>query len=414
MAVPNSNDLSRRLRNARRARGLSQRAAAQAIGVPRTAITQIEAGNRGVSTVELTKFAVCYQSTPESLLGDPLQGEDLLECLRRIAPEWAGDQQLQSQVEACVALCESGVFLQDLLGWERGAGPPSRAARPPSTVAAVMSQGERAADEERLRLNIGSAALADISELIVSQGVWVAEIDLPAFVSGLFARGPAIGLAIFVNASHAPARKRFSFAHEYAHALFDRDQPLRVSSIENSSEFAERRANAFAGAFLIPRNGLYETLRILEKGQRGQRGKALFDAASGDPVDAEVRQPRGAQDIACHDVGVVARQFGVTYQQAVYRLRSLGYVTARESVALLEQAAEGEDFASLFGSPIAGCDAIPGSEPSLRQLRREVAHLAIEAFRRKKIASERVVELGSLMGIGGSRLLRMARSSRAL
>ena len=411
--MADSSGLSRRLRNARKAQGLSQQAAAKALGVPRTAITQIEAGNRAVSTVELTKFAVCYQSTPESLLGDPLQGEGVMESLRRIAPEWTGDERLQSQVEACFALCESGLLLQDMLGWDRGAGPPSRVARQPHTVGAAMSQGERAADEERLRLNIGSAALADISELIVSQGIWVAEIDLPDFVSGLFARSPAIGLAIFINAGHSPARKRFSFAHEYAHALFDRDQPIRVSSIENSADLAERRANAFAGAFLMPRNGVYETLRTFEKGQRGQRGRALFDAASGGPVDAEVRQPRGAQDITSQDVAAVARQFGVTYQQAVYRLRSLAYVTVRQSVGLLELTTEAVDFADLFGSPIAGRDASRAEEPSTRQLRREVAHLAIEAFRRKKITPERVVELGSLMGIGGSRLLRMARSSGA-
>ena len=53
-------ELGRRLRIAREARGLSQRTVADALGLPRTAITQMEAGNRSVSTLELTKLAELY------------------------------------------------------------------------------------------------------------------------------------------------------------------------------------------------------------------------------------------------------------------------------------------------------------------------------------------------------------------
>ena len=53
-------ELGRRLRVAREARGLSQEAVAEALGLPRTAITQMEAGNRSVSTLELAKLAGLY------------------------------------------------------------------------------------------------------------------------------------------------------------------------------------------------------------------------------------------------------------------------------------------------------------------------------------------------------------------
>ena len=46
-------ELGRRLRVAREARGLSQQAVADALGLARTAVTQMEAGNRSVSTLEL-------------------------------------------------------------------------------------------------------------------------------------------------------------------------------------------------------------------------------------------------------------------------------------------------------------------------------------------------------------------------
>jgi len=49
--------LARRLRKAREDRGLTQQDAADALGISRTAVTQIEGGSRSVSTLELTRFA---------------------------------------------------------------------------------------------------------------------------------------------------------------------------------------------------------------------------------------------------------------------------------------------------------------------------------------------------------------------
>ena len=50
-----------RLRAARERCGLSQQAVAGALNIPRTAVTNIEAGNRAVSTLELTKLAELYR-----------------------------------------------------------------------------------------------------------------------------------------------------------------------------------------------------------------------------------------------------------------------------------------------------------------------------------------------------------------
>ena len=71
----------------------------------------------------------------------------------------------------------------------------------------------------------------------------------------------SIGLGILVNAAHSRARKRFSYAHEFAHALMDREAEITVSSAENASQLIEKRANAFAAAFLMPRGGIAEALR---------------------------------------------------------------------------------------------------------------------------------------------------------
>ena len=79
-------------------------------------------------------------------------------------------------------------------------------------------------------------------------------------MSGLFTNHPSVGLCILVNYAHTRARKRFSYAHEYAHALLDRTSTATVSLEANRTELSEVRANAFAATFLLPRAGVWEFL----------------------------------------------------------------------------------------------------------------------------------------------------------
>ncbi len=58
-----------RLKSAREYLDLNQDEAASALGVPRSAISQIENGRRKVDAVELTKFSDLYSQSIESLTG---------------------------------------------------------------------------------------------------------------------------------------------------------------------------------------------------------------------------------------------------------------------------------------------------------------------------------------------------------
>jgi Zn-dependent peptidase ImmA (M78 family) len=101
---------------------------------------------------------------------------------------------------------------------------------------------------------LGDAPITDMRELIVMQGIWAAGAKLPDEISGLFFAGtPASGRFILVNHEQVRARKRFSYAHEYAHAILDHKRVATVTSKSNATEFIEKRANAFAAAFLMPR-----------------------------------------------------------------------------------------------------------------------------------------------------------------
>ena len=186
-----------------------------------------------------------------------------------------------------------------------------------SSAGDAIRQGEAVAQEERRRLGLGIAPIINTAETISEQGVWTAATELPNGLSGLFVNHPSIGLAILVNASHRPVRRRFSYAHEYAHALFDRSETITTTRSQNSTQLAEKRANAFAAAFLIPAEGVADHLRQLDKGSPSRRSQSLFDVANNAMMEAELRTRPGSQAITYQDVASLARRFGVSYEAAV-------------------------------------------------------------------------------------------------
>ena len=183
----NAKDLGRRLRSAREARGLSQQAVAHALSLPRTAVTQLEAGSRSVSTLELTRLSELYLHPVADLLHEGPRDEDrdVLVALHRVAPGLEEDPVTREQVARCVHLCREGVSLERLLDAEPRSGPPSYEMRLPRSPGEAVAQGEEAAEQERRRLGIADAPIADVSELIASQGVWASGVTLPDGMSGL-------------------------------------------------------------------------------------------------------------------------------------------------------------------------------------------------------------------------------------
>jgi len=177
-------DLGSRLRSARRARGLRRQAVAKALGLPRTAITQIEAGGRSVSNLELTRLSELYLRPVADILHEGSGGEDVLVALHPAASGVEEKSTTLEQVGRCVYLCREGVALERLLGKGARTGPPSYDMRLPSSPGDAVAEGEEAAEQERRRLGVGNAPITDISELIASQGIWASGTPLPASTSG--------------------------------------------------------------------------------------------------------------------------------------------------------------------------------------------------------------------------------------
>ena len=109
-----------------------------------------------------------------------------------------------------------------------------------------------------------TAPAVSIDDIVRAQGITIRVMDLKE-VSGLVVRDGSVTV-IGVNKAHAFTRRRFTVAHELAHALlhegeevhYDRDFRVDFRSAASSMgvDVKEMEANFFAAAILMPRRFL--------------------------------------------------------------------------------------------------------------------------------------------------------------
>ena len=212
---------------------------------------------------------------------------------------------------------------------------------PHSTIDAV-DHGNSVAEQERSRLALGNNPLPDLAKLIASQGIWAAKADLPGEMSGMFLHHSTFGMAILINQGHPLSRRRFSFAHEYAHALIDRRASATISTSRNRKDFREVRANAFAAAFLLPKNGVRSFLRHRRKTLPSRVDEVVYDPLAHDAhelVAAHARHTASDTKVTYQDVASLMCLYRTSYQATCYRLKSLNLVGKNELDELLAKEA---------------------------------------------------------------------------
>lgn len=399
-------DLGKRIQKERKKRGLTQEKVENSIGLAQKAMTRIEGGERAPSTLELAKLADLFHMPIADFFTDEAIDEDPLITLHRVAPGLEQDLTIREEVNRCVFLCREGASLERLLE------QPSRqrilfsSFEQPSTPSEAIRQGEQAAKEERRRLGIGSHPIRDIVELLTSQGIWCAATRLPGPMSGLFLYHVSVGMVILINATHGSSRQRFSYAHEYAHAVFDADQQVLISDTMNSSELLEKRANSFAAAFLMPEDGIAEIMYFLNKGLSSRISSSIFDVSNQGLIETEERHLAKNQKLTPQDVAYIANRLGVSYQAVVYRLHSLQYLTLKGREELLDQESKGRDYLRLLD--LEDVEYLEKDVSLQRELRTYISHLVIEAYRQEKISRGRVFELSKLLNLPAQDLIDLA------
>jgi len=392
-------ELGRRIRAAREACRMTQEELATQIAVSRPTIVQMEAGNRSVSSLELDQLAYVFGRDIRELLSESFQEQDTLAALFRADGAASDQPAVVEKLRECMALGRELTNLERLVGIDRDLGAAaSYPLVPPRTRWDAIKQGQRVADEERRRLGLGTAPLPDIGELLEMQGVRTATVDLPDDVSGLTLSDRNVGLFVVSNLKHHYFRRRFSFAHEYAHVVADRERMGLVSRSSQRDDLVEVRANAFAAVFLMPEEGVRQFIAGLGKGKPSRAHADVFDEDGS--VNVEGRSEPGSQSIQLYDVVQLAHHFGVSRLSALYRLRNLKLVTEAEFEALksLDEAGRGKQLADLLGLPELD-NSTKGNEFHHRFL-----GLALEAYRREEVSRSKLAELAAMVDLAPEQL----------
>jgi len=395
-------DLGKKLKELQEKSGLTQEEVEKALNLPPKAFTHIKGGARKVSTLELAKFSELFHVPISDFFSNEIQGEDLLVALCRLAPGLESDSKIHDQVAKCIQICREGVFLKEVLGLSHQQTSRFYACPLPKNIQEAQHQGEEVAREERRSLELGDIPIYDIGQVLVSQGIWTAQTELPNEMSGLFLHHASLGMAIIINATHMHTRQRFSYAHEYAHALLDASRTVTISNANNARDLIEIRANAFASAFLMPEQGIANLLRSIGKGDESRVDLAVYDAFAECAVEAHYRQTATSQKISPASIAWIAHRFGVSYQAAVYRLQNLRYFKAKERDQLLKEASRGKAYLRIL--------RLTKNNEVLDQnqeLKAQVIHLAIEAFQREEISRGRLLDLSNLLELPGKELLQL-------
>jgi len=390
-------ELARRIKASREAAGLSQEAVAQALSIPRSAVAQIEASNRRVSTLELERIAYLVGHSVSDFVQESFDEATALAALFRIDPAVAGTAPVVEEVRRCLQIGRELTNLERLLGIDRIRSSGAAYTLPlPSATWEAVQQGTQVAEEERRRLGLGSSPIANLAELVESQGVRTASVALPGGISGFTLQSPNEGAAIFFNGVHHAVRGRYSLAHEYAHVLIDHDRSSLVSRASEGSDMREVRANAFAAAFLLPEEGLLHALERLGKpfSKRGQT--AVFGAS--EEASGEARSPVPRPEIQLHDLALITAQFGVSALALIYRLSNLELLTKSSFEELRSRAELVNPLRKALGIEHA-CESERADD-----FKKRFVGLALEAYRREIISRGKVQEVGRLVGMDAARV----------
>lgn len=322
--------LAVRLRSARLAAGLTQLAAAQAIGVSRPLLIAIEKGVRQPKPDEIVRLASAYGVPVSRVLRQSRPPEGVTAQFRATLRDRTGNvlqgvpESLERAVSELEGLADDYIELARLHGTSLPRRYPDPVTYPTDSLNAAA---EDLASSERSRLVLGDGPLTELRRVMEDEvGVRIFFPQIPSRVAGLFLFAEPLGACVAVNAVHPASRQRWTLAHEYGHFLTSR-QTAEVTFVDSGwkGRASERFADAFAAAFLMPQDGLRR--RVLQL--RGQAPDGLTPA----------------------DVLQLASRYQVSLQAVMLRCETLGLIPAGSYDDLVSHGFKPREAAAILGVP---------------------------------------------------------------
>ena len=414
------NELSRRLRQLRVGSGMSQSEVGRQVGLSRSAVTQIESGNRDVTAAEVVRFSTFFRHSPVTLLSGLEHGtgvsvgekDEMLDDILRAMPGQGSEvAELRASLDRLFELSTQLTEIESTLGVSVY-GPQAFAFRgtSPRTDWEAAHQGYAVAEDERQRLDLGSAPIRDVPETLAMLRVRIARLALPESVSCVYLHTPDTGPLAVVDRSSSPEERRFWMVHGLAHLLFEPERRWLVCSRDDMSRRHEVRANAFAGRFLMPTRGVERYLHSIGRDTMGSSLGGVLEVFSDraavpndrSRVRVSGRARRGGREFNTFELSQVADYFGVTRSLAAHVLGNLRFLSDSDRDRLIETVNPQES--ERAPSP----DRLPRDGQERVAFVSRLLVLATEARRRGVLSAggiERIAGLSDLDGEDRGRLL---------
>ena len=237
-------EIGERIRTARLANGFTQAVLAQRVGIDRTAVVRIEAGERALSAIEGARLAAALDvpliqlvsATPPSVASRRPPLVDEVDAPGR--QRYLLDSDLETHARDTGWLIAQG-FLRPPGAGDFGSADNEAEARSIARAA-------------RADLDLRQGPLGPLADVVEHFALYLVVVDRDAEGASLLLE--AGGVAVL--GGHAePGRRRWTAAHELGHHLL-RDAYHSDVGVAAAEQARERIIDAFAGEFLLPERDL--------------------------------------------------------------------------------------------------------------------------------------------------------------
>jgi Zn-dependent peptidase ImmA (M78 family)/DNA-binding XRE family transcriptional regulator len=293
--------------NAREHAGLTQDDVAAGLGLSRQLIGYWEQDKRKPSIEQMLQLAALFRTSVNDLLNTSTRrshdaAETAAMLYRRSSVDL--DDTARTGIADFVTFLDFYADLADAMRRDV-AGMTQSPFLPGQGYGEFAVDAKRKASEVRSHLGLGQGPVAAVDSVGAALGITVYRAhlgnDLNSTISGAFYRHPALGFAVVINLDMTRGRRRFTAAHELAHALLHSgSDAIIVSDTGRRGEQRETYADAFAGEFLMPEEGIRRALESLGAGPKVEDVETVIH---------------------------LQRMFNVSYVTALVRLRQANIIT---------------------------------------------------------------------------------------
>ncbi|MEV7689070.1 helix-turn-helix domain-containing protein [Streptomyces bungoensis] len=240
-AVESWDEVGERIAEARLATDMSQGDLASKVGLDRTAMVRIEAGDRKVSALELSRLAQALGVPLAHFLSRPPASL----VSRRVALEDTSDEATRASYRLDAWLEQHARNAHWLIteGFLTPAQVDSSVRRAGGSVdpSALAAAARKVLDQP-------SGPLGPMADVVEQLGLFLTVVDEPAEGASLLQDG--YGVAV-ISGEAQPGRRRWTAAHELGHHLLQ-DEYHSDAGVAASRDERERQIDRFAECFLLP------------------------------------------------------------------------------------------------------------------------------------------------------------------